>query len=78
MKWRPELLSLNIPLIPLPRSIYGNLPYWFKAVFLFEFPIYNRYLNRNRVLINLMALPTLLEHDITELLCGLYFYSECD
>nr|KJB39168.1 hypothetical protein B456_007G004200 [Gossypium raimondii] len=35
-------------LIPLPRSIYGNLPYWFKAVFLFEFPIYNRYLNRNR------------------------------
>ncbi|KAB2001566.1 hypothetical protein ERO13_D11G003200v2 [Gossypium hirsutum] len=36
------------PLIPLPRSIYGNLPYWFKAVFLFEFPIYNRYLNRNR------------------------------
>ncbi|KAK8692669.1 hypothetical protein V6N13_070276 [Hibiscus sabdariffa] len=36
------------PLIPLPPAVYGNLPHWFKAVFLFEFPVYSRYLYRNR------------------------------
>ncbi|KAE8694209.1 FKBP-type peptidyl-prolyl cis-trans isomerase 5 isoform 2 [Hibiscus syriacus] len=36
------------PLIPLPHAVYGNLPHWFKAVFLFEFPIYSRYLHKNR------------------------------
>ncbi|KAK7358142.1 hypothetical protein VNO77_00063 [Canavalia gladiata] len=30
------------PLIPLPTSVYGNLPGWFKTTFLFEFPFYNR------------------------------------
>ncbi|KAH1097535.1 hypothetical protein J1N35_014456 [Gossypium stocksii] len=30
------------PLIPLPQSVYGNLPLWFKAIFLFEFPFYSR------------------------------------
>ncbi|MFQ6653884.1 hypothetical protein Gotur_025077 [Gossypium turneri] len=30
------------PLIPLPESVYGNLPLWFKAIFLFEFPFYSR------------------------------------
>ncbi|XP_022725792.1 uncharacterized protein LOC111282098 isoform X2 [Durio zibethinus] len=29
------------PLIPLPQAVYGNLPLWFKATFLFEFPIYS-------------------------------------
>ncbi|KAL3640731.1 hypothetical protein CASFOL_015699 [Castilleja foliolosa] len=29
------------PLILLPPALYGNLPTWFKSVFLFEFPIYN-------------------------------------
>eukprot|EP00257_Ricinus_communis_P023028 XP_015582909.1 uncharacterized protein LOC8275698 isoform X2 [Ricinus communis] len=30
------------PLIPLPSEVYGNLPSWFKATFLFEFPFYSR------------------------------------
>ncbi|XVF50483.1 hypothetical protein PTKIN_Ptkin04bG0104700 [Pterospermum kingtungense] len=30
------------PLIPLPPAVYGNLPLWFKAIFLFEFPSYSR------------------------------------
>ncbi|KAI3977014.1 hypothetical protein MKX01_008872 [Papaver californicum] len=30
------------PLIPLPPILYANLPVWFKAVFLFEFPLYNK------------------------------------
>ncbi|XWS50816.1 hypothetical protein CRYUN_Cryun12cG0121500 [Craigia yunnanensis] len=30
------------PLIPLPQAVYGNLPLWFKATFLFEFPLYSR------------------------------------
>ncbi|TKY61057.1 oxidoreductase protein [Spatholobus suberectus] len=30
------------PLIPLPPSVYGNLPAWFKTTFLFEFPFYSR------------------------------------
>ncbi|KAJ4974062.1 hypothetical protein NE237_007236 [Protea cynaroides] len=30
------------PLILLPSVVYGNLPAWFKAVFLFEFPLYSR------------------------------------
>ncbi|XP_022738225.1 uncharacterized protein LOC111290970 [Durio zibethinus] len=30
------------PLIPLPQAVYGNLPLWFKATFLFEFPFYSR------------------------------------
>ncbi|KAG9459191.1 hypothetical protein H6P81_003699 [Aristolochia fimbriata] len=32
------------PLIPLPPIVYAKLPAWFKAVFLFEFPFYSRYL----------------------------------
>ncbi|OAE23587.1 hypothetical protein AXG93_4316s1180 [Marchantia polymorpha subsp. ruderalis] len=28
-------------LIPLPPAVYGNLPLWFKQVFLFEFPFYS-------------------------------------
>ncbi|XWS60874.1 hypothetical protein CRYUN_Cryun07bG0075200 [Craigia yunnanensis] len=31
------------PLIPLPQAVYGNLPLWFKAAFLFEFPLYSRH-----------------------------------
>ncbi|XP_047157781.1 uncharacterized protein LOC124828515 isoform X3 [Vigna umbellata] len=30
------------PLIPLPPSVYGNLPAWFKKALLLEFPFYNR------------------------------------
>ncbi|XP_071901761.1 uncharacterized protein [Coffea arabica] len=30
------------PLIPLPPALYGNLPIWIKATFLFEFPFYSR------------------------------------
>ncbi|KDP41143.1 hypothetical protein JCGZ_03634 [Jatropha curcas] len=30
------------PLIPLPTIVYGNLPSWFKTIFLFEFPLYSR------------------------------------
>lgn len=30
------------PLVPLPPSIYGILPGWFKRVFLFEFPLYSK------------------------------------
>ncbi|KAK6153980.1 hypothetical protein DH2020_013619 [Rehmannia glutinosa] len=30
------------PLILLPPALYGKLPSWFKATFLFEFPLYNR------------------------------------
>ncbi|XP_039114211.1 uncharacterized protein LOC120249682 isoform X2 [Dioscorea cayenensis subsp. rotundata] len=30
------------PLIPLPHALYGNLPAWFKAAFLFEFPMYTQ------------------------------------
>ncbi|PON49797.1 3-oxo-5-alpha-steroid 4-dehydrogenase, C-terminal [Trema orientale] len=30
------------PLIPLPPQVYGNLPLWFKRIFLFEFPLYSR------------------------------------
>ncbi|KAL4282416.1 hypothetical protein GQ457_03G012690 [Hibiscus cannabinus] len=30
------------PLIPLPPIVYGNLPLWFKATFLLEFPFYSR------------------------------------
>ncbi|WOL09452.1 hypothetical protein Cni_G18205 [Canna indica] len=30
------------PLVPLPPFMYGKLPAWFKTVFLFEFPLYNR------------------------------------
>ncbi|KAK6127738.1 hypothetical protein DH2020_038514 [Rehmannia glutinosa] len=29
------------PLILLPPALYGKLPSWFKATFLFEFPLYN-------------------------------------
>ncbi|CAM6117412.1 unnamed protein product [Calypogeia fissa] len=30
------------PLIPLPPQLYGNLPQWFKQIFLLEFPLYNK------------------------------------
>lgn len=30
------------PLIPMPQVVYGNLPLWLKATFLFEFPFYSR------------------------------------
>uniref|UniRef100_A0A803NED4 Steroid 5-alpha reductase C-terminal domain-containing protein n=1 Tax=Chenopodium quinoa TaxID=63459 RepID=A0A803NED4_CHEQI len=30
------------PLVPLPPAVYGNLPLWFKKIFLFEFPIYSK------------------------------------
>ncbi|KAJ6805633.1 uncharacterized protein M6B38_416855 [Iris pallida] len=30
------------PLVPLPPSVYANLPAWFKMTFLFEFPLYSR------------------------------------
>ncbi|XP_031105421.1 uncharacterized protein LOC116010240 isoform X2 [Ipomoea triloba] len=41
----PEYLSYKretSPIILLPPAVYGNLPQWFKRVFLFEFPLYNR------------------------------------
>nr|GMD52405.1 uncharacterized protein LOC109150249 isoform X1 [Ipomoea batatas] len=41
----PEYLSYKretSPLILVPPAVYGNLPQWFKTVFLFEFPLYNR------------------------------------
>ncbi|XP_077236067.1 uncharacterized protein LOC143877741 isoform X2 [Tasmannia lanceolata] len=36
------------PLIPLPPVVYGNLPAWFKAIALFEFPFYSRNLPEER------------------------------
>lgn len=33
------------PLIPLPPALYGRLPSWFKLVFLFELPLYNKKLS---------------------------------
>ncbi|GER34251.1 hypothetical protein STAS_10458 [Striga asiatica] len=30
------------PLLLLPPALYGNLPAWFKATFLFEFPFYSK------------------------------------
>jgi len=30
------------PLIPLPPTLYGSLPKWFKTAFLFEFPLYSK------------------------------------
>lgn len=35
------------PLIPLPPSIYANIPSWFKVAFLFEFPLYSKGFNRD-------------------------------
>ncbi|XP_047339056.1 uncharacterized protein LOC124942570 isoform X2 [Impatiens glandulifera] len=34
--------STTSPLILLPPAVYGILPSWFKTVFLFELPLYNR------------------------------------
>ncbi|CAO2823868.1 unnamed protein product [Amaranthus hypochondriacus] len=34
--------KVTSPLIPLPPEVYGNLPLWFKKIFLFEFPLYSR------------------------------------
>lgn len=34
--------KVTSPLILLPPVIYGNLPQWFKATFVFEFPFYSR------------------------------------
>ncbi|KAJ4834916.1 hypothetical protein Tsubulata_032570 [Turnera subulata] len=34
--------SSTSPLIPLPTTVYRNLPSWFKTIFLFEFPLYSR------------------------------------
>ncbi|PKA64867.1 hypothetical protein AXF42_Ash011469 [Apostasia shenzhenica] len=34
--------STTSPLIPLPTTVYGSLPTWFKAVFLLELPMYSR------------------------------------
>ncbi|CAM8974084.1 unnamed protein product [Rhodiola kirilowii] len=38
--------SKTSPLIPLPPFVYGKLPYWLKATFFFEFPLYSRNLPR--------------------------------
>jgi hypothetical protein len=35
-------VACRSPLIPLPPSVYGSLPEWFKKVFLLEFPLYNK------------------------------------
>ncbi|XP_027125118.1 uncharacterized protein [Coffea arabica] len=37
------------PLIPLPPALYGNLPIWIKATFLFEFPFYSRSLPKEEL-----------------------------
>lgn len=37
------------PLIPLPQFVYEKLPAWFKAIFLFEFPLYSRNLHRDEI-----------------------------
>ncbi|XP_021740621.1 uncharacterized protein LOC110706930 isoform X2 [Chenopodium quinoa] len=34
--------KVTSPLVPLPPAVYGNLPLWFKKIFLFEFPIYSK------------------------------------
>ena len=44
--WSEEKPSLTYfycsPLVPLPPQVYGNLPSWFKTIFLFELPLYSR------------------------------------
>ncbi|XP_043696425.1 uncharacterized protein LOC122646867 isoform X2 [Telopea speciosissima] len=37
------------PLILLPSVVYGNLPAWFKAAFLFELPLYSRNLPQDEI-----------------------------
>ncbi|KAL5726732.1 hypothetical protein ACHQM5_009744 [Ranunculus cassubicifolius] len=37
------------PLIPMPPFVYEKLPAWFKAGFLFEFPLYSRTIRQNEV-----------------------------
>lgn len=34
--------KVTSPLVLLPPALYGHLPQWFKASFLFEFPLYSR------------------------------------
>ncbi|WCJ42062.1 hypothetical protein M5689_022890 [Euphorbia peplus] len=41
-----EYKRTTSPLILLPPVVYGNLPSWFKTIFLFEFPFYSRNLPR--------------------------------
>lgn len=41
--------STTSPLIPLPPAVYGNLPSWVKATFLFELPFYSRNLPRQEL-----------------------------
>ncbi|KAL8144320.1 hypothetical protein V2J09_017352 [Rumex salicifolius] len=38
--------SVTSPLIPLPPTLYGSLPLWFKKIFLLELPLYNKNLPR--------------------------------
>ncbi|XP_078155400.1 uncharacterized protein C594.04c-like isoform X1 [Carex rostrata] len=42
--------STTSPLIPLPPAIYGSIPGWIKSVFLFEFPLYNKGISKERIL----------------------------
>ncbi|KAL2927082.1 hypothetical protein RDABS01_023355 [Bienertia sinuspersici] len=42
--------KVTSPLIPLPPEVYGHLPLWFKKIFLFEFPLYNRNLPRESLM----------------------------
>eukprot|EP00250_Pteridium_aquilinum_P008647 c18100_g1_i1 orf=874-1854(-) len=37
------------PLVPLPQSLYGNLPDWVKKFFLFELPLYSQSLSGEEI-----------------------------
>ncbi|XP_010686433.2 uncharacterized protein LOC104900651 isoform X1 [Beta vulgaris subsp. vulgaris] len=43
--------KVTSPLIPMPPQVYGNLPLWFKKIFLFELPLYSRNLPQESLVV---------------------------